>query len=132
MHHGVKRTVAIGGALSLGGGGLLLALALAGVEGVWAIMAPVFVYIVGHGVHQPCGQSGAIAPFPQAAGAASALAGFLMMLVAFGAGRWIGARMDGSALPLIHGMAFWSAAVATVAWVLVQRSGRTPATEPAR
>jgi hypothetical protein len=40
--------------------------------------------------------------------------------------------MDGSALPLIHGMAFWSAAVATVAWVLVQRSGRTPATEPAR
>jgi DHA1 family bicyclomycin/chloramphenicol resistance-like MFS transporter len=132
MHHGVKRTVAIGGALSLGGGGLLLALALAGVEGVWAIMAPVFVYMVGHGVHQPCGQSGAIAPFPQAAGAASALAGFLMMLVAFGAGRWIGARMDGSALPLIHGMAFWSAAVATVAWVLVQRSGRTPATEPAR
>ena len=88
MHYGVKRTVAVGGALSLVGGGLMLALALAGVEGVWAIMAPVFIYMVGHGVHQPCGQSGAIAPFPQAAGAASALAGFLMMLVAFGAGRW--------------------------------------------
>lgn len=121
LHFGVQRSVMIGGVLSLAGGGLMLALALAGVNTVWAIMLPAFVFMLGHGVHQPCGQSGAIAPFPKAAGAASALTGFLMMLVAFGAAYWVGARMDGSAMPMIVGIAFCSAAVAFIAWVPVQR-----------
>ena len=49
-----------------------------------------YLFMLGHGVHQPCGQSGAVGPFPQAAGAASALSGFLMMVVAFGMGAWLG------------------------------------------
>ena len=92
-------------------------------HGAWAIMGPFYLFMLGHGVHQPCGQSGAIGPFPGAAGAASALAGFLMMVVAFGAGSWMGAHMDGTAAPLIEGMAFWSVTVALVAWILVQRTG---------
>ena len=32
------------------------------------------IFNVGHGINQPCGQSGAVAPFPRVAGAASALA----------------------------------------------------------
>ena len=127
MHIGVKRAVVIGGVLSLTGGGLVAGLALAGINSAWAIIVPTWIYMLGHGIHQPCGQSGAIAPFPRTAGAASALAGFLMMVVAFASGRWVGAHMDGSTQPLIMGMSFWSVAVALVAWVLVQRAGPGPA-----
>jgi len=119
--------VVIGGVLSLAGGGLVAGLALAGINSAWAIIVPTWIYMLGHGIHQPCGQSGAIAPFPRTAGAASALAGFLMMVVAFASGRWVGAHMDGSTQPLIMGMSFWSVAVALVAWVLVQRAGPGPA-----
>ena len=120
---GVKGAVRVGGLVSLCGGGLMAALLLAGVDSPWAVIAPAWIYMLGHGIHQPCGQSGAIGPFPGAAGAASALAGFVMMVVAFGAGSWMGANMDGTAAPLIKAMAFWSVTVTLVAWILVQRSG---------
>ncbi|ATE61162.1 multidrug effflux MFS transporter [Thauera sinica] len=126
---GVTRAVRVGGLLSLSGGGLMAALLVAGVNDPWAVMAPAWLYMLGHGIHQPCGQSGAVGPFPQAAGTASALAGFLMMAVAFASGGWVGAHMDGTASPLIEGMAFWSVSVALVAWVLVRRVG--PRHEPA-
>ena len=120
---GVRRSVAIAGCLTLTGGCLLGGLALAGVHTTWAIMAPVYLFMLAHGVHQPCSQSGAVAPFPQAAGAASALNGFLSMLVAFGVGGWIGARLDGTVFALTNGIWFWSVCIATLAWTLVQRYG---------
>ncbi|TAH47474.1 MAG: Bcr/CflA family efflux MFS transporter [Betaproteobacteria bacterium] len=123
---GVKGAVRVGGLLSLSGGGLMVALLLGGVNSAWAVIVPAWLYMLGHGIHQPCGQSGAVGPFPRAAGAASALAGFLMMAVAFAAGSWVGASMDGTATPLIKGMAFWSVSVALVAWILVQRAGPRP------
>ncbi len=98
-------------------------LALAGVHTVWAIVAPATLTMLAHGVHQPCGQTGAVGPFPQAAGAASALNGFIMMLAAFAIGGWLGTHMDGSTRPLALGIWFWSACIAFVAWVLVPRYG---------
>jgi DHA1 family bicyclomycin/chloramphenicol resistance-like MFS transporter len=123
---GVKRAVVLGGMLSLCGGGAMAALALTGVHSPWAVIVPSWVYMMGHGIHQPCGQSGAIGPFPKVAGAASALSGFVMMAVAFAAGSWVGANMDGTATPLIQGMLFWGVLVALVAWIFVQRTGRKP------
>lgn len=120
---GVRRSVAFAGLLSLTGGTLMGALALAGLQSGWAIMLPYYLFMLGHGVHQPCGQSGAVGPFPQAAGAASALNGFLMMIAAFVVGGWIGTRLDGTVLPLTNGVWFWSACIAAVAWTLVQRHG---------
>jgi DHA1 family bicyclomycin/chloramphenicol resistance-like MFS transporter len=55
----------------------------------------------------------------------------MMMLVAFGVGSWLGWRMDGTVFPLVHGVWFWSAAIAAVAWVLVPRFG-SPRTPPRR
>lgn len=127
VRYGVGRTVAIGGACSLAGGTLMGVLALAGVHTVWAIMAPVVLFMLGHGVHQPCGQSGAVGPFPHAAGAASALSGFIMMLVAFGTGAWLGTQMDGTVFPLTSGMWIWSVLLALVAWLLVPRALRRDA-----
>ena len=120
---GVRRTLKRAGVLSLSGGTLMAVLSLAGVQNVWAIMGPQMLFVIGHGIHQPCGQSGAVGPFPQAAGAASAMNGFLMMLAAFAMGSWLGANMDGTVLPLTLGVWFWSALIALTAWTLVQRHG---------
>ena len=127
VRFGLRKTVALAGCLSLLGGTLMGALAWAGVSNVWAVMLPYFIFMVGHGVHQPCGQSGAIGPFPQAAGAASALNGFLMMVVAFAMGGWLGTRMDGTVLPLTNGVWFWSIFIALSAWTLVRKYGEPSA-----
>lgn len=127
---GVRKTVAIAGACTLTAGTTMGVMALMGVQSVAAIMVPIYLFMLGHGVHQPCGQSGAVGPFPQAAGAASALSGFLMMVVAFAMGGWLGkslAAHPGSVLPLTSGMWFWSVAIAATAWTLVQRFGEVKA-----
>ncbi|HSV55135.1 MAG TPA: multidrug effflux MFS transporter [Burkholderiaceae bacterium] len=120
---GVRRSVAIAGLLTLTGGTLVGGLALAGIHNGWAILLPFYLVMLGHGVHQPCSQSGAVGPFPQAAGAASALNGFLMMIVAFGMGGWLGTHLDGTVFALTNGVWFWSICITTVAWTLVQKHG---------
>ena len=128
---GVCKAVAIAAGLSLAGGTLMGAMAWAGIQSPWAIIVPHALFMLGHGVHQPCGQSGAVGPFPQAAGAASALNGFLMMVVAFGMGAWLGSHMDGTVQPLTSGVWFWSALIAAVAWTVVRKYGE-PAHVPAK
>jgi len=120
---GVRRAVGMAGGLSLTGGMLMAILTLSGWISVWTIMLPQLIFMVGHGIHQPCGQSGAVGPFPNAAGAASAVNGFLMMLSAFAMGAWLGGHMDGTVLPLTLGVWFWSALIALSAWTLVQKHG---------
>ena len=62
-----------------------------------------------------------VGPFPSKAGAASALAGFILALLAFAIGRGLGGALDGTLRPLAWGVGFWAAATAFVAWTLVQR-----------
>jgi DHA1 family bicyclomycin/chloramphenicol resistance-like MFS transporter len=128
VHWGVQRSVAIAGAVTLISGGTLAILAWAGVHHVWAIMLPFYGFMLAHGVHQPCGQSGSVSPFPQAAGAASALSGFLMMVAAFGVGSWLGVQLaqDHTVMPLTQGLGLWSVLIATAAWTVVRRYGQLP------
>ncbi len=121
--HGLLRTVAIAGTLSVSGGTLMALVAFMGWHQPWALLLPFFLFMVGHGIHQPCGQSGAVGPFPKAAGVASALNGFMMMLAAFAIGGWLGTRLDGTVWPLVNGIWFWSVALAIIAWTLVQKFG---------
>lgn len=121
--YGLQRTVAIAGALSIAGGTLMAAVAYAGWHHPWALMAPFYLFMLGHGIHQPCGQSGAVGPFPRSAGVASALNGFMMMLVAFAIGGWLGTHLDGTVWPLVGGIWFWSVALAVTSWTLVQKFG---------
>lgn len=126
---GVRRTVALAGGCTLLAGTLMGLLALAGVQHVAAIVLPYYLFMLAHGVHQPCGQSGCVGPFPQAAGAASAMSGFLMMVAAFLMGGWLGRSMatmgegQGTVLPLTSGVWFWSVCISLIAWTLVQRHG---------
>jgi DHA1 family bicyclomycin/chloramphenicol resistance-like MFS transporter len=120
---GVTYTVAIGGVFSLVGGGLMAIHAWLGWQSVLSLMGPFYLFILAHSIHQSCGQSGAVGPFPKAAGAASALGGFLMMATAFATGLWLGVAKDGSALPMAQSIAFWSVITALSAWLLVLRRG---------
>ncbi len=95
---------------------------------VLAVMAPVWLYALGHGVHMPCGQAGVVGPFPKAAGLVSALAGFAMSAMAFGIGLWLGQALapgmaGGTVRPFALGMAAAALATVAVAWTLVRRDG---------
>jgi MFS transporter, DHA1 family, multidrug resistance protein len=125
---GVQHMVKIGGWITLAASLLYAGLWASGITSVWALLAAQIVFMIGHGFHQPAGQSGSAAAFPQAAGTASAMAGFLMMLVAFGMGAWLGQAMDGTAAPMLLGIAFWGVMIVLVAWGLVQRYGQLSST----
>lgn len=101
----------------------LAALAVTDSRHVLAVMAPVWLYALGHGVNNPCGQTGAVAPFAQAAGLASALAGFVTAVASFGIGLWLGHALDGTVRPFALTMLGCALASLTVAWTLVRRDG---------
>ncbi len=128
---GMQRTSFFGGFITLLAGALIGCAGwfdwAQGPLGPWAIMLPYYVFMLGHGIHQPVGQAGCTGPFPHAAGAASALNGFVMMCVAFAVGAWLGKALDGTVLALTNGVAFWAALISLNAWTLVQRHGKPPA-----
>ncbi|MBC7716462.1 MAG: multidrug effflux MFS transporter [Pseudorhodobacter sp.] len=120
---GVKRTVWWGGFLTLSGGLGMAALTWMSPHSLWALLVPQWLYALGHGVHQPCGQACAVGPFPDKAGTASSLSGFIITLVAFAVSLWLGGALNGTVYPVSLGMAAFSIGVATVAWTFVQRHG---------
>jgi DHA1 family bicyclomycin/chloramphenicol resistance-like MFS transporter len=120
---GMQRTIAIGASLQAVSGVVMAALALAGAHAPAAIAGPMFFYGLSHGLVQPPSQSGAIAPFPGNAGAAAALLGFVMMLIAACIGAWMGASYNGTVYPLTLTIAACSLASATIAFTLVRRHG---------
>jgi len=122
--HGMVGTVRRGGWFTLAAALIALLIVVLDLRAAWAVLLAYGLFAFGHGHHQPCAQAGVVAPFPRSAGAASALAGLLLALVAFGIGRWLGLALDGSVRPLALGLAFWSLLTCAVAWTLVPRSAR--------
>ena len=103
----------------VGLGGSVVALGL--LPGLW-------VYTFAHGIHQPCGQTGVVAAFPTRAGAASALSGFVLCLVAFLVGAvlsWWSSLpgWTGTIHPLTLGLALGGVLTAWTALRRVQRHG---------
>jgi DHA1 family bicyclomycin/chloramphenicol resistance-like MFS transporter len=116
---GVKRTLQLASGLSAAGALLMALIAYLGWASTPGLLLPYLLMMLAHGIHQPISQSGAVGPFPQAAGAASALSGFLMTVVAFVTGSWLGSRLDDTVFPLIEGELFWATwlVLNTVTWV---------------
>jgi len=121
--YGIQRTVCVGATLQATAGVTMVALALAGVHAPLAIAAPIFFIGMSHGLIQPPTQSGAVAAFPHAAGAAAALLGFTMMVVATGIGIWIGASYNATVYPLTLTMCACGLASAAIAFTLVRKDG---------
>lgn len=121
--HGLQRTVFAGASLQAAAGVTMALLAIAGAHVPAAIVAPMFFYGIAHGMIQPPAQSGAVAPFPKTAGAAAALMGFTMMLIASLVGFWIGASYNGTVYPLTLTICATSLASMLIAATLVRRHG---------
>jgi len=121
----VQMSVLVASFVSLFAGVLMLLVAYAGPGqswfGAWAVMLPVNFFLLAHGVHQPCGQSGCIAPFPEMAGTASAVNGFSMMLVAFGVGTWLGTHMSDPLLAMAQGIMFASICIGLIGILAVRK-----------
>jgi len=103
---------------------MMFAVAASGIWSIWTVLVPPWIYALGHGVHQPCGQAGAVGPFPHAAGVASALAGFALAVVGFGVSTWLGwSLVAGAPRPYFLARAAFAAASALVAATLVRHHG---------
>lgn len=97
---GLQRTLEIGTLIGLGGGLGFIALAWMGIGSVALVVVAQFVVMAAHGINFPSTQAGSLAPFPEKAGAAAGLFGFISMLGAFFTGMWVGSSHDGTLLPL--------------------------------
>ena len=70
-----------------------------------AIVAPVVLYGFAVGLTMPQAMAGALTPFPEIAGTASALLGFLQAAAAAAVGIYVGHGVGESALPMVGTMA---------------------------
>lgn len=96
-------------------GGLAgLALGLAGIDALWAVLAPMLVVGLGHGTTLSQTAAGAMAPYPEHAGAASALAGFFQYVGIMTSTALTGLVFDGTALPILALIAGFASAAALV------------------
>lgn len=124
---GLDGTVGIGGALlALGGLGALAAVGF-GPTSALSLMLPVAVYLSGLGMVLPQSMAGALMPFPERAGAASSLFGFIQQSIAALAGVAIGWLLGQNAWPLAGAVALMG--VATLLLWLATRGIRRRATK---
>lgn len=137
---GLAGTVRLGAWLSAAGGLWGVAISVVGLIGdwtpqAWMLLPGVWMYAIAHGIHQPCSQAGVVAAFPQQAGAASALSGFIMSALAFCIAALLSAWMKhpawtGTIHPLTLGLGLGGLITATVALGRVQRDGNPVASPP--
>jgi DHA1 family bicyclomycin/chloramphenicol resistance-like MFS transporter len=121
---GMQRSLEIGTMIGLAGGLGFLAMVFGGFGSAALVVGAQFVVMVAHGINFPCAQAGSLAPFPDKAGAAAGLFGFISMLGAFFTGMWVGSSHDGTILPL----ASISATVSVLLFIsarILARHGRT-------
>ncbi len=123
MRLGLERMIAAGAAIGLLGGAVMALLSAVGVLNLPALLIPVFVFSVGAGLMLPNSMAGALGPFPEMAGAASALLGFVQMALAAAIGVAVGHLHDGSG----RSMTFAIAAVGLGAFVTMLRLRRRSA-----
>jgi MFS transporter, DHA1 family, multidrug resistance protein len=105
MRLGIDLTLGIGaGAMAAGGLGMVGAVAL-GLTSAASLVLPLAVYLAGLGMVLPQAIAGAMTPFPERAGAASGLLGFIQMSTAALCGAVVGWLLGQSAWPLAAAVA---------------------------
>ena len=121
--HTPMRVVQLGSLLSLGGALIQLASVFWTPHSLWFLLVGHWIFTLGHGIHQPCGQAGAVGDFPHLAGRAVAWSGFVMMAVAFLVGQTVMRFMDSSnthgAWPLLVPMLISGTGLVLIAFVLL-------------
>jgi DHA1 family bicyclomycin/chloramphenicol resistance-like MFS transporter len=121
----LTRRFGLDGILGLGGlavavGGLAMVAALAlGLRTAAALVLPMAVYLAGLGMVLPQSIAGALTPFPERAGAASSLLGFIQQSAAALAGAIVGVLLGQSAWPLAISVAVTGCATLAL-WLATQ------------
>jgi|DewCreStandDraft_4_1066084.scaffolds.fasta_scaffold00110_105 DHA1 family bicyclomycin/chloramphenicol resistance-like MFS transporter len=98
---GLSGLLRLGSRLAAAGGLSGLALALAAPPSWPAVVGPMFVFMAGAGFTLPTAMALAIGPYPEKAGLASALLGFLQLLFAALVGFAVSALYDRTAVPMM-------------------------------
>ncbi|WP_421861534.1 multidrug effflux MFS transporter [Parvibaculum sp.] len=96
---GIDATLRFGGFCAALGGLLMLTGAMT-TPSALAIVLPVVIYGFSMGVTMPQAMAGALTPFPDIAGTASSLLGFLQSFAGALAGLYVGHGVEASALPM--------------------------------
>ena len=114
MRSGIGATIGIG-VLAQAGGGLFMVLgvALGWVSSVWILLA-IAVFLFGFGFAGPQAMAGALTPFPDRAGAASSLFGFVQQAFSAIVGVAVGHLLGNSALPMAGAIAIMGVATLMV------------------
>jgi DHA1 family bicyclomycin/chloramphenicol resistance-like MFS transporter len=116
MRIGIDGMLGVGAAaLAAGGLGAVAAVAL-GFTSAFSLVLPVAIYLAGLGMVLPQAIAGAMTPFPDRAGAASALLGFVQQSAAALCGALVGWLLGANAWPLAAGVAVMGC-VTLVIWL---------------
>ncbi len=108
------------GALANAAGGLAMVASVAlGLTSAASLVLPVAIYLAGLGMVLPQSIAGAMTPFPERAGAASSLLGFVQQSVAALFGALVGLLLGRSAWPLAAGVAA-AGCVTLLLWILTR------------
>ncbi len=102
---GINRMIFIGTLFKCAGGISGLVLALYGHLSIASIVLPTVVFLIGTGLTMPNAMAGAIGPFPQMAGTASAFMGFTQMTVAAAVGIAVGHNSSDGSLGMMAALA---------------------------
>jgi DHA1 family bicyclomycin/chloramphenicol resistance-like MFS transporter len=117
---GLDATIGIGGGvLAAGGFAMVMAVAL-GLTSAASLVLPIAIYLAGLGLVLPQSIAGALTPFPERAGAASSLFGFIQQSVAALCGAVVGWLLGESAWPLALGVAAMGLAT-LVLWISTRK-----------
>ena len=92
--------IVTGGATMACAGLVMAALGLARVDAAWAIVLPMAGYMFAFSFIVPAGQAAAMSVFPDIAGAASSVLGFVQLTLSAATGLAIGHFADGTPLPM--------------------------------
>ena len=102
---GLDGVLGLGGCACAAGGLAMVAAVASGLTSSISLVLPMAVYLAGLGMVLPQGIAGAMTPFPERAGAASSLFGFLQQTAAAVSGAAVGWFLGQSAWPLALGVA---------------------------
>ena len=97
----IDSMIVIGSTIAIGGIMLAIVLTILGINHPLALFVPVSIAVCGNGITLPNAQASAINEFPQYAGSASGLTGFLQMTVSAVAAQFVALIFNGTAYPLL-------------------------------
>ena len=111
----------LAGTISATGGLAILILAWSGIAHPLAMIAPMFVYLIGHGITTPVSLAAAVGPFPAMAGTASGLLGLTQLLIASIVGQVVLRNYDGTSHSLAVGVGVFGVAVLLGRLLLIRK-----------